>query len=143
MPVLSLTAVFDVLPDPRRDTSNNLHVLTDLLANATCTAIGWAESWEAIAESGGPRPTSSSGFYRWSPASRARTRSTGGSSTSCTACSIEVVFRENDSRVRAGHADENLAMVRRLAVSLPQRAPGKGTTPTKRLKAGCDDDYLL
>jgi len=56
---------------------------------------------------------------------------------------LDVVFREDDSRVRAGHAGENLAMVRRVAVSLLRRAPGKGTTPTKRLKAGWDDDYLL
>jgi predicted transposase YbfD/YdcC len=56
---------------------------------------------------------------------------------------LDVVFREDDSRVRAGHAGENLAMVRRAAVSLLRRAPGKGTTPTKRLKAGWDDDYLL
>lgn len=56
---------------------------------------------------------------------------------------LDVVFREDDSRVRAGHAGENLAMVRRAAVALLRRAPGKGTTPTKRLKAGWDDDYLL
>jgi predicted transposase YbfD/YdcC len=56
---------------------------------------------------------------------------------------LDVVFREDDSRVRAGHAGENLAMVRRVAVALLRRAPGKGTTPTKRLKAGWDDDYLL
>jgi len=56
---------------------------------------------------------------------------------------LDVVFREDDSRVRAGHAGENLAMVRRVAVSLLRRAPGKGTTPTKRLKAGWDDNYLL
>jgi predicted transposase YbfD/YdcC len=56
---------------------------------------------------------------------------------------LDVVFREDDSRVRAGHAGENLAMVRRVAVSLLRRAPGKGTTPTKRLKAGWDDEYLL
>lgn len=56
---------------------------------------------------------------------------------------LDVVFREDDSRVRAGHAGENLAMIRRVAVALLKRAPGKGTTPTKRLKAGWDDDYLL
>jgi predicted transposase YbfD/YdcC len=56
---------------------------------------------------------------------------------------LDVVFREDDSRVRAGHAGENLAMVRRVAVSLLRRAPGKGSTPTKRLKAGWNDDYLL
>ena len=56
---------------------------------------------------------------------------------------LDVVFREDDSRVRAGHAGENLAMVRRVAVSLLRRAPGKGTTPTKRLKAGWDEDDML
>lgn len=56
---------------------------------------------------------------------------------------LDVVFREDDSRVRAGHAGANLAMLRRVAVSLLRRAPGKRTTPTKRLKAGWDDDYLL
>ena len=56
---------------------------------------------------------------------------------------LDVAFREDGSRVRAGHAGENLAMVRRVAVALLSRAPGKGTTPTKRLKAGWDDDYLL
>lgn len=56
---------------------------------------------------------------------------------------LDVVFREDDSPVRAGHARVNLAMLRRVAVALLKRAPGKGTTPTKRLKAGWDDDYLL
>lgn len=56
---------------------------------------------------------------------------------------LDVVFREDGSRVRAGHAGANLAMLRRVAVALLRRAPGKGTAPTKRLKAGWDDDYLL
>lgn len=58
---------------------------------------------------------------------------------------LDVVFREDKSRVREGHAGANLAMLRRVAVSLLRHAPGKRklTTPTKRLKAGWDDDYLL
>jgi predicted transposase YbfD/YdcC len=52
MPVLPLTAVFDDLPDPRRDTENKLHRLTDILAITTCAVIGGAETWEAIAEYG-------------------------------------------------------------------------------------------
>jgi DDE_Tnp_1-associated len=52
MPPLPLTAVFDGLPDPRRETRNKLHRLTDLLVIATCAVIGGAESWEAIAEYG-------------------------------------------------------------------------------------------
>src|SRR5215213_8519273 len=49
---LPLTAVFDDLPDPRRDTRNKLHRLTDILTFATCAIIGGAETWEAIAEYG-------------------------------------------------------------------------------------------
>jgi predicted transposase YbfD/YdcC len=56
---------------------------------------------------------------------------------------LDVVFREDDSRVREGHAGENLGLLRRVAVALLKRAPGKGTAPTKRLKAGWDDDFLL
>ena len=52
MPALPLAAVFDDLPDPRRDTANKLHALTDVLTIATCAVIGGAESWEAIAEYG-------------------------------------------------------------------------------------------
>lgn len=56
---------------------------------------------------------------------------------------LDVVFREDDSRVRAGHAGANLAMIRKVAVSLLRNAPGKGSSVTKRLKAGWDDEYLL
>jgi predicted transposase YbfD/YdcC len=59
---------------------------------------------------------------------------------------LDVVFREDESRVREGHAGANLATVRRVAVSLLRRAPGRkkgATTPTKRKRAGWDDDYLV
>ena len=56
---------------------------------------------------------------------------------------LDVVFREDRSRIRAANAGANLAMIRRVAVSLLRRAPGKGSGVTKRLKAGWDDEYLL
>lgn len=59
---------------------------------------------------------------------------------------LDVVFREDDSRVREGHTRANLATVRRVAVSLLRRAPGRkkgATTPSKRKRAGWDDDYLV
>src|SRR3954447_20265627 len=52
MPARPLTAVFADLPDPRRETANKRHSLTDILAIATCAVIGGAESWEAIAAYG-------------------------------------------------------------------------------------------
>jgi len=57
--------------------------------------------------------------------------------------SLDVVFREDRSRIRAKNAGANLALIRRVAVSLLRRAPGKGSGVTKRLKAGWDDSYLL
>jgi hypothetical protein len=56
---------------------------------------------------------------------------------------LDVVFREDRSRVREGNAGSTLALIRRVAVSLLRRAPGKGSSVTKRLKAGWDDNYLL
>jgi hypothetical protein len=56
---------------------------------------------------------------------------------------LDVIFREDRSRIRAKHAAANLALIRRVAVSLVRRAPGKGSGVTKRLKAGWNDSYLL
>jgi predicted transposase YbfD/YdcC len=56
---------------------------------------------------------------------------------------LDVVFREDRRRIRAKHAWANLALIRRAAVSLLRRAPGRGSGVTKRLKAGWDDRYLL
>ena len=57
---------------------------------------------------------------------------------------LDVVFREDDSRVRAGHAGANLAMIRRVAVVAAEAGTrARGASVTKRLKAGWDDDYLL
>ena len=49
---LPLATVFDDLPDPRRETKNKLHALTDILTIAVCAVIGGAEGWEQIAEYG-------------------------------------------------------------------------------------------
>ncbi len=57
---------------------------------------------------------------------------------------LDVAFREDESRVRVGHAVENLALVRRLAVHLlKQERTAKVGIKAKRLKAGWDDAYLL
>ena len=56
---------------------------------------------------------------------------------------LDVSFREDESRTRAGHAGTNLGMLRRVAVSLLKRAGTKGSIQTRRMKAAWDDDYLL
>ncbi|OJW23998.1 MAG: hypothetical protein BGO49_24095 [Planctomycetales bacterium 71-10] len=54
---------------------------------------------------------------------------------------LDVVYREDRSRIRAQHAGANLALIRRVVVSLVRRGPGKGSGVTKRLKAGWYDNY--
>jgi predicted transposase YbfD/YdcC len=57
---------------------------------------------------------------------------------------LDLAFREDESRVRAGHAAENLAVLRHIALNLlRQETTAKVGIPTKRLMAGWDDAYLL
>jgi len=57
---------------------------------------------------------------------------------------LDVVFREDDSRVRVGHAAENFALLRRLVNNLLQHERSvKRGVKAKRLKAALDENYLL
>ena len=57
---------------------------------------------------------------------------------------LDVGFREDDCRIRTGHAPENFTLLRHLAVSaLNQETTAKVGTKNKRLQAGWDNDYLL
>lgn len=56
---------------------------------------------------------------------------------------LDVAFREDESRTKAGHAGANLAMVRRVAVSLLRRAETKGSVHNRMLRAGWDDRFLI
>jgi hypothetical protein len=56
---------------------------------------------------------------------------------------LDVGFDEDRSRLRKDHGPENLALLRRLAVSvLKQANGGKGSIRGKRLTAGWDNDFL-
>jgi predicted transposase YbfD/YdcC len=57
---------------------------------------------------------------------------------------LDVTFREDASRIRKGHAPENFAMLRHIALNLLQSTKTKRLSiKTKRLRAGWDNDYLM
>jgi hypothetical protein len=55
-----------------------------------------------------------------------------------------MAFNEDQSRVRKDHGDQNLAVLRRIALALLRRDKSvKVGAQNKRLKAGRNRDYLL
>jgi len=57
---------------------------------------------------------------------------------------LDVAFREDDSRVRKGFADENLAIGRHIAINkLKNETSCKRGIKAKRKKAGWEEEYLL
>jgi len=57
---------------------------------------------------------------------------------------LDVSFREDDSRLRKDHGQENMGLLRRLAASLlHNETTCKGGVSCKRKCAGWNDDYLL
>jgi predicted transposase YbfD/YdcC len=57
---------------------------------------------------------------------------------------LDVAFHEDDCRVRIGHAAQNLAILRHIALNLlKQEKTAKGGIKAKRLRAAWNQDYLL
>lgn len=57
---------------------------------------------------------------------------------------LDVTFREDESRIRKGHAAENMAVLRHIALNLlKQEKTAKRSIKGKRLKCGWDESYLM
>ena len=56
---------------------------------------------------------------------------------------LDVTFREDESRVYKDHGPENLALLNRLALSLIKQHLGKDSVRGKRKMCGWSDDFLL
>ena len=56
---------------------------------------------------------------------------------------LDVTFNEDASRIRQGYAAENMALLRRLSVSLLKREPSQMSLNMKRYTAALDNDFLL
>jgi predicted transposase YbfD/YdcC len=55
---------------------------------------------------------------------------------------LDVVFGEDDSRIRSGHAPRNFALLRRFALNLLKQDVTKGSLTQKRFRAALNHDYL-
>jgi predicted transposase YbfD/YdcC len=57
---------------------------------------------------------------------------------------LDVVFREDESRIRVGDGAETFALLRHLALNLlRQESTHRGSLATKRFRAALDSDYLV
>ena len=55
---------------------------------------------------------------------------------------LDVAFREDDHRLREGHAPEDMSVVRKMALAMLKKATAKIGIKNKRLKAGWDETFL-
>ena len=55
---------------------------------------------------------------------------------------MDMVFRDDECRVRTNNAPANFATFRHMAYNLARKAPGKDSIRLRRKTAGWDDDYL-
>ena len=56
---------------------------------------------------------------------------------------LDVVFHEDQSRLRKGHGAHNMAIVRRFALGLVRANKAKGSVKTRRKSAGWNPEFLL
>jgi predicted transposase YbfD/YdcC len=56
---------------------------------------------------------------------------------------LDVIFGEDRCRCNHGHTAENLAWLRKMALSLFGQDESKGSIPTRQIRAAADDSYRL
>ena len=56
---------------------------------------------------------------------------------------LDVVFAEDNSRIRKDHAPRNMSLLKRLALNLLRRDSSKGSLKMKRYRAGLDNAFLF
>lgn len=55
---------------------------------------------------------------------------------------MDMVFRDDECRVRTQNAPANFATFRHMAYNIARKAPGKDSIRLRRKTAAWDDDYL-
>jgi predicted transposase YbfD/YdcC len=61
----------------------------------------------------------------------------------CLHGTLDMTFREDESRIRKDHGPENFATIRRAALGLIKQDTSKGSAKKKRKRAGWNNDALL
>src|SRR5450755_2727663 len=56
---------------------------------------------------------------------------------------MDMVFRDDECRVRTDNAPANFAICRHIAYNLTRNMPGKDSIRLRRKTAGWDDEYLV
>lgn len=56
---------------------------------------------------------------------------------------LDVTFREDESRIREGRLRENMAWLNRFSLSLLKQHPGRQSVAMKRRSCGWSDDFLM
>lgn len=56
---------------------------------------------------------------------------------------LDVVFREDASRIRKDNSSQNIAVLRKIALNILKQDPSKGSLKSKRYTAALDDTFLL
>lgn len=56
---------------------------------------------------------------------------------------LDVVFKEDASRTRTQNADDNLALLRKIALNLIRQHPAKGSLKGKRYRSALNEDFLF
>ena len=57
--------------------------------------------------------------------------------------SLDITYREDESRIRDKHMRENFAWLRRVTLSLLKQHPGRESIAMKRRSCGWNDDFML
>ena len=69
-------------------------------------------------------------------------RSHWGIENSCHWC-LDIIYREDESRIQDEHMRENFAWLNRFTLSLLKQHPGKDSIVMKRRSCGWNENYLL
>jgi predicted transposase YbfD/YdcC len=56
---------------------------------------------------------------------------------------MDMIFRDDECRVRTDHAPANFTTLKHVAHNLIRRAPGKGSSRLRRKVAAWDDEFLV